>query len=156
MPLSADGPVISLPMSNPMPRPAVRFVALAALVLSVAVPFAASAGAAAVPRSDSMLALQADLLVQINDFRRSTASLHFVSRRSSRLRRARHSSEMAARGYFSHNSVNGSSFDRRIARFYLVKRGYWSVGENLLWSSPDVDAAHALQMWLNSRATART
>jgi uncharacterized protein YkwD len=28
--------------------------------------------------------------------------------------------------------------------------GYWSVGENLLWSSPDVDAKGALRMWLNS------
>jgi uncharacterized protein YkwD len=46
--------------------------------------------------------------------------------------------------------VNGSSFDRRLARFYPVRRGYWSVGENLLWSSPNVDAADALQMWLNS------
>ena len=27
---------------------------------------------------------------------------------------------------------------------------YWSVGENLLWSSPDVDAAGALDMWMNS------
>ena len=62
-----------------------------------------------------------------------------------------HSTEMAARGYFSHSSADGSRFDRRIARFYSMgKRRYWSVGENLLWSSPDVDAAAALQMWLNS------
>jgi uncharacterized protein YkwD len=150
MPLSADGATGSGADVNPMPRPAVRFVALAALVLSLAVPFAASAGAAAAPLSNSMQALQADLLVQINDFRRAHGLAPF--RLSSKLTLAarQHSSEMAARGYFSHNSVNGSSFDRRIARFYPVRRGYWSVGENLLWSSPDVDAADALRMWLNS------
>jgi uncharacterized protein YkwD len=62
-----------------------------------------------------------------------------------------HSSEMAARGYFSHDSANGSSFDKRIARYYPMGRSrYWSVGENLLWSSPDVDAGGALEMWWNS------
>jgi uncharacterized protein YkwD len=29
-------------------------------------------------------------------------------------------------------------------------RRYWSVGENLLWSSPSVDASGALSMWFNS------
>jgi len=62
-----------------------------------------------------------------------------------------HSSEMAQRGYFSHDSANGTSFDKRIARFYsLGGKRYWSVGENLLWSSPDVDAGGALEMWWNS------
>jgi uncharacterized protein YkwD len=58
---------------------------------------------------------------------------------------------MAKRGYFSHNSASGVSFDKRIARYYsLGGRRYWSVGENLLWSSPDVSASGALDMWLNS------
>ena len=58
---------------------------------------------------------------------------------------------MAQRGYFSHDSANGTSFDKRIARFYsLSGKHYWSVGENLLWSSPDVSASSALDMWLNS------
>jgi uncharacterized protein YkwD len=64
-----------------------------------------------------------------------------------------HSSDMAARGYFSHTSANGTSFDRRIARFYGSSgKRYWSVGENLLWSSPDVDSARAVEMWLDSPA----
>ena len=58
---------------------------------------------------------------------------------------------MAARGYFSHDSANGSSFDKRISRYYPIGGSrYWSVGENLLWSSPDVDGAGAIQMWVNS------
>ena len=59
--------------------------------------------------------------------------------------------EMAERGYFAHDSANGSTFDKRIARFYPMGfHRYWSVGENLLWSSPDVDASRALTMWINS------
>jgi uncharacterized protein YkwD len=131
-----------------MPRSACRLVLLAALVAAAAIPLAASATAA--PRSNSVRALQSDLLVQLNDFRRVHGLVPF--RLSSSLSRAarQHSSEMAARGYFSHSSEDGSRFDRRIARFYPISRHYWSVGENLLWSSPDVDAAGALRMWLNS------
>ena len=57
---------------------------------------------------------------------------------------------MAARGYFGHNSGDGSRFDRRIARFYPITRPVLVGRENLLWWSPTVDAADALQMWLNS------
>jgi uncharacterized protein YkwD len=58
---------------------------------------------------------------------------------------------MAARGYFQHASFDGTAFWQRIQRFY-GRRGFrtWSVGENLLWSSPDVGAARAVQMWMNS------
>jgi uncharacterized protein YkwD len=62
-----------------------------------------------------------------------------------------HSQEMETDGYFAHSSDNGTAFWKRIQRFYSTARwGYWSVGENLLWSSPDVDAQGALTMWLNS------
>ncbi len=62
-----------------------------------------------------------------------------------------HSSEMANRGYFGHRSADGSSFARRIARFY-PSTGYrsWWVGENLLYSTSPLNAARALVMWLNS------
>jgi uncharacterized protein YkwD len=62
-----------------------------------------------------------------------------------------HSVQMARMGYFSHNSAGGASFGTRIARYY-GPRGYrtWFVGENLLWSSPDIGAARALAMWLAS------
>lgn len=62
-----------------------------------------------------------------------------------------HSREMAADGYFAHNSQDGTVFWKRIAHWYGdAGYGYWSVGENLLWSSPDVDAPGALQLWMNS------
>ena len=46
---------------------------------------------------------------------------------------------------------DGSAFWKRIERVYPAGTArYWSVGENLLWSSPDIDAQGALQMWIAS------
>jgi uncharacterized protein YkwD len=62
-----------------------------------------------------------------------------------------HSKEMGADGYFEHSSHDGTVFWKRINRWYGQNGyGYWSVGENLLWSSPDVDPAGAMQLWMNS------
>ncbi|HEX7625512.1 MAG TPA: CAP domain-containing protein [Gaiellaceae bacterium] len=62
-----------------------------------------------------------------------------------------HSNEMAADGYFEHTSADGTAFWKRIDHWYSSGGyRYWSVGENLLWSSPDVDPAHALQLWMAS------
>lgn len=62
-----------------------------------------------------------------------------------------HSREMAAVGYFEHASADGTVFWKRIQRWYGSNGyGYWSVGENLLWSSPDVSADGALQLWMHS------
>lgn len=64
----------------------------------------------------------------------------------------RHSLEMARRGFFGHESVGGIPFWRRIARLYGA-RGYsrWSVGETLLWRSPDLDSSsQAIRLWLSS------
>jgi uncharacterized protein YkwD len=62
-----------------------------------------------------------------------------------------HSREMGADGYFEHASYDGTAFWKRIGRWYGSQGyGYWSVGENLLWSSPGVDPKAALQLWMNS------
>jgi uncharacterized protein YkwD len=64
---------------------------------------------------------------------------------------AQHSKEMGADGYFEHSSHDGTPFWKRISRWYGQNGySYWSVGENLLWSSPNVDSAGAMQLWMNS------
>lgn len=64
---------------------------------------------------------------------------------------AQHSKEMGADGYFEHKSHDGTVFWKRIGRWYGSNGySYWSVGENLLWSSPQVDPAGAMQLWMNS------
>jgi uncharacterized protein YkwD len=58
---------------------------------------------------------------------------------------------MGSHGYFSHSSANGEVFWRRVQRYYGAGHyHYWSVGENLLWQSPDIDAAGALNLWMHS------
>jgi uncharacterized protein YkwD len=99
----------------------------------------------------SVSALEAQVLADLNATRRQRglSQLRF----SSALSRAAdsHSRDMARRGYFSHNSPDGSAFWRRVQRFY-PSAGYrsWAVGENLVWASPDLSAASALSMWMGS------
>lgn len=122
---------------------------LAVLVLTGAL--AAAAWAGTTTGAASMQSLQSSVLVDINAFR----SAHGLSqlRLSAALSAAarQHSRQMALDGYFAHHSADGSAFWRRIQHFYPSSRSrYWSVGENLLWSSPGVDASHALAMWIAS------
>ncbi len=99
----------------------------------------------------SVSALEAQVLADVNATRRQRGlrALRF----SVALSRAadHHSQEMARRGFFSHNSPNGSAFWRRVQRYY-PSAGYrsWAVGENLVWASPDLSAASALSMWMGS------
>lgn len=112
---------------------------------------AAPAGATSQAPATAMSALERGVLVDVNALRRDHGlpSLRLSTKLAAAARA--HSVEMAKRGYFSHDSANGSSFDKRIARYYPLRgTHYWSVGENLLWSSPDVDAITALRMWLDS------
>jgi uncharacterized protein YkwD len=64
----------------------------------------------------------------------------------------RHSTQMAQRGFFDHNSADGTPFWRRIERFY-GDRGFrsWEVGENIFWQSPTTIAATSVvRSWLAS------
>ena len=125
-------------------------LALAGTVLGLCIP-AGPAGASANRPRAALSTLEQGVLADINTLLRDhgLAPLRLSTALTAAARQ--HSTEMAARGYFSHNSASGSSFDRRIARYYPVGgTHYWSVGENLLWSSPDVDAGGALNMWWNS------
>ena len=129
-----------------------RFLLLIGLILglcTVATPAAATADSPAT----TMRTLEQDVLAQLNALRRQhrLVPLRFSAKLAAAARH--HSSDMAKRGYFSHSSANGASFSRRIARFYPMGGSrYWAVGENLLWSSPDVDAAGAIDMWVKSPA----
>ena len=125
----------------------------AALAVALAAVAAGAPGASAAPRvpAASLTALESNVLVDINAFR---AQHHLARLRlNSALTQAarEHSGQMAAQGYFAHESADGSAFWKRIQTFYGSSRWqFWSVGENLLWSSPDVDAGRALQLWLAS------
>jgi uncharacterized protein YkwD len=98
-----------------------------------------------------MRPLEQGVLAQLNALRRQHGLVSLRISFDLAAAARQHSAEMASRGYFGHSSASGLSFDRRIARFYpMSNHRYWSVGENLLWSSPALNAAAALNMWLNS------
>jgi uncharacterized protein YkwD len=119
---------------------------LAALV-AVSAPAAFSQTA----RGTSVAALEAGLLQQLNAVRTDRGLSALRSNAKLAAAADQHSREMADDGYFDHNSFDGTPFTTRIARWYPVASyRSWAVGENLLWSSPSVDAAAALQLWVNS------
>jgi uncharacterized protein YkwD len=95
--------------------------------------------------------LEAQVLGQINSLRagRNLRPLRF----SKRLNAAAdaHSQAMARRGFFAHDSADGTTFWKRVQRYYPQGRyRLWAVGENLLWSSPSVDPGGAMRMWMGS------
>ena len=112
---------------------------------------APSAKAAPASRSSTSAALESQVLTGLNSVRMQRGLKPL--RRSPALAAAAyaHAEEMAKAGYFSHNSRNGEAFWKRVRRYYKQGRyRYWAVGENLLWSSPSVDAPGAIEMWMNS------
>lgn len=142
MPPRAD----DVPVTTPRLRLAGAVLALGLLLVS---PAAAKDRAA--PQVGHTASLEAALLVEINEVRAEHGLRPL--RANARLATAAgaHSREMVARGFFAHASGDGTPFWRRIRHFYGAGGyGYWSVGENLLWSSPDVGAAAAVRMWLQS------
>ena len=59
-------------------------------------------------------------------------------------------------GYFEHSSVDGTPFWKRIGPWYRgAGYGHWSVGENLLWSSPDVSADERAELWMDIARASR-
>lgn len=95
--------------------------------------------------------LESAVVARINAVRRSHGLRPL--RHNSRLAAAAdfHSRDMGRRGYFEHDSANGTAFWRRIERFY-PSRGFrsWTVGENLLWGTDRYGAAFAVREWMNS------
>jgi uncharacterized protein YkwD len=91
-------------------------------------------------------ALAAGVLTKLNAIRVSHGLVPLVVDTQLTAAALEHSKEMLARGYFSHDSFDGSSYDKRIKRYY--RKG--KVGENLVWSAPNLGAARALVLWMGN------
>lgn len=123
-------------------------LALVAALLGGAGVHAGVAEARSATGHDSVETLEGSLLERINSARQASGLRRL--RVSSALRRAATAQArwLTQTGSFTHSSADGSSPATRIRRYY---RGAL-VGETLLWGSPSLDAAQALERWLASPA----
>jgi uncharacterized protein YkwD len=100
---------------------------------------------------DPLAALNHQIAVAINSFRRAHGLVPLRISAQLNASARQHSQEMAAKGYFDHDSANGTVWWQRIQHYYPY-RGYtyWTVGENLLFASPDIGADAAMKLWIAS------
>lgn len=129
----------------------IAIVAAVVAALGTAVSSVQAAPAQPVRKIQAVDRLEPPVLVELNRIRRAH-SLRPL-RLSTQLSAAAdlQSRTMGRLGFFAHESSDGSPFWKRVQRFYPQGRyANWSVGENLLWSSPTIDAKRALELWMAS------
>ena len=95
-------------------------------------------------------ALELDIVGKINAQRTARGLRPLRLSRALTAAASSHSRQMGQMGYFEHESFNGAPFWKRIGRFYPARRGYWSVGENIFWESPDTTGSSAVHEWMTS------
>jgi len=125
-------------------------IAVAALIAAcVVAPGVATARDTA--RGTRQSSLESQLVQQINAVRRGYGLKPLKASAKLASAAASHSREMGVDGYFEHESFDSTPFWKRVARWY-PSRGWrsWSVGENLLYRSPDVTAESSVEMWMSS------
>jgi uncharacterized protein YkwD len=107
----------------------------------------------AAPAGDATIlrAYAANVLLRINSLRGTRGLRPLRVSRGLTAAATYHTNQMGLRGFFEHESANGAPFWKRVERFYpaLAGRG-WSVGENILWGSPDISPASAVREWMLS------
>ena len=119
---------------------------LTALVAAAAIAAPAATGT----HSHAKLAARS-ILAQINTVRAEHGLRALQLVRPLTAAAGQHSTEMGSLGYFSHDSADGTSFWKRVEGFYFAHGyRYWTVGENLLWSSGALSPAEAVRMWMKS------
>jgi uncharacterized protein YkwD len=119
------------------------------LLCLLLVPVASSAPASV--RARSVTALNNQLLSEVNSVRAQHHLQSLVVSPQLAGAAAEHSRSMATAGFFTHESADGSAFWKRIQRYYSASGfHFWSVGENLVWTSPDLTAKQAVEMWMKS------
>ncbi len=93
-----------------------------------------------------MTSYEVKVVELVNRIRRQYGLTQLATNPALTMAARRHSQDMAMRGYFSHQSPEGSSVKER-----LLASGYPSqfVGENIAYGSPTSE--QVVQNWMNSR-----
>jgi uncharacterized protein YkwD len=137
------------------PRHAVRVALLAACACLLAGAGLGAAGASAATKPARSIEaedrLERLVLAELNAVRRSHGLRPLRDSRPLAAAADAHSRAMGRFGFFQHESRDGTAFWHRVKRFYGPRaRSSWSVGENLLWSTPGLNARAAVQLWMES------
>lgn len=91
------------------------------------------------------------MLAQINVVRRAHALSPLKLSTPLAVAADQHTAEMGKGGYFGHSSADRTLFWKRIERSYpSLEHRTWSVGENLLFKTPDVGATQVIRLWMSS------
>ena len=106
----------------------------------------------AAPASSAILSgYELDIVRRMNAIRTARGLRPLRISRQLSAAAAYHTNQMGLRGFFEHESANGADFWKRIERFYPSHRARsWSVGENILWGSPEISALTAVREWMQS------
>jgi uncharacterized protein YkwD len=121
-----------------------------ALVPQTPVPVSLLGGSRAAPAALELLG--GSVLQELNRVRAAHGLWPLRSAPSLAISARRHSAQMGRRGFFAHESADGTPFWRRIERSYGGD-GFrsWEVGENLFWQSPAAMAPiSVVRSWLAS------
>jgi uncharacterized protein YkwD len=130
-----------------------RVAVVAALVAAVGALSVGAGGATASGNPARAISaenpLESRVLVALNAERRAhgLASLRLSTPLSAAA--DAHSHSMGTYGFFGHESRDGRSLRDRVGRYY-GRGGNWLAGENLLWSTPSVEASQAVRLWMAS------
>ena len=139
------------PQPPMLPRMARRTLLLTCLVGVLLASLLPATAQTAVRSRTTLSALDAGVVAELNGIRAAhgLAPLRINPKLAEAARR--HSSEMLAKGYFAHESPDGSPFWQRVKQFYGAgPHGFWLVGENIVWSAPDLDAKETVDLWMGS------
>jgi len=126
-----------------------RGVAVLASVLAIAaaVPAASPAVEPATPKPPTARAsLAAGIVAKLNAIRASNNLAPLVANSKLAAAATAHTTEMLTKGYFTHESADGTSPIARVKQYY----GKGIVGENLLWFVGNMNAAKVVDAWMNN------
>jgi uncharacterized protein YkwD len=129
-----------------------RSLAALAVALSAVLVMAPTATPRPSAKVESRVTLEAAIVRAINRIRVTDGLRPLRTSHSLRTAARGHSRAMLERGFFAHESADGTAFSERIRRYY-TSRGWrtWSVGEALLASQgSDTEAKAIVDAWLDS------
>ena len=129
-----------------------RRLAAIAVALSVVLVMAPTAAPRPSAKVESRVTLEAAVVRAMNRVRVADGLRPLRTSPSLRAAARGHSRAMLEKGFFAHESADGTAFSERIRRHY-PSRGWrtWSVGEALLASQgSDVEATAIVDSWLES------